>query len=141
MRQELVFKDNILQMAEDVIRQITAGAGPRVVVGVHARSAVIGQSVAILSSDWCRRGDKLRVWRQQSYIRDILGSYEGRYFRHCMQLLRRRHGEVVFIVASDDVAWARAELVTAAHNDTFLSADFVPDNTSKSAKGNLCFYF
>ena len=119
-----MFKDNILQMAEDVIRQITAGAGPRVVVGVHAR-----------------RGDKLRVWRQQSYIRDILGSYEGRYFRHCMQLLRRRHGEVVFIVASDDVAWARAELVTAAHNDTFLSADFVPDKASKSAKGNLCFYF
>ena len=42
VRQELVFKDNILQMARDVIRQITAGAGPRVVVGVHARSAVIG---------------------------------------------------------------------------------------------------
>ena len=37
VRQELVFKDNILQMAEDVIRQIKAGAGPRVVVGVHAR--------------------------------------------------------------------------------------------------------
>ena len=42
VRQELVFKDNILKMAEDVIRRITAGAGPRVVVGVHARSAVIG---------------------------------------------------------------------------------------------------
>ena len=83
----------------------------------------------------------MRVWRQQSYIRDILGSYEGRYFRHCMALLRRRHGEVVFIVASDDVAWARAELVTAAHNDTFLSADFVPDNTSKSAKETYAFTF
>ena len=35
----------------------------------------------------------------------------------------------------------RAELLTAAHNDTFLSADFVPDKASKSAKGNLCFYF
>ena len=52
VRQELVFKDNILQMARDVIRQITAGAGPRVVVGVHARWGTI----AILSCDWseCR---------------------------------------------------------------------------------------
>ena len=50
VRQELVFKDNILQMARDVIRQITAGAGPRVVVGVHARWGTI------LNCDWseCR---------------------------------------------------------------------------------------
>ena len=41
----------------------------RVVVGVHAR-----------------RGDKLRVWRQQGYIRDILGRYEGRFFRHAMEV-------------------------------------------------------
>ena len=41
----------------------------RVVVGVHAR-----------------RGDKLRVWRQQTYIRDILGRYEGRFFRHAMEV-------------------------------------------------------
>ena len=33
------------------------------------------------------------------------------------------------------------DILTAAHNDTFLSADFVPDKASKSAKGNLCFYF
>ena len=39
------------------------------VVGVHAR-----------------RGDKLRVWRQQGYIRDILGRYEGRFFRHAMEV-------------------------------------------------------
>ena len=41
----------------------------RLVVGVHAR-----------------RGDKLRVWRQQGYIRDILGRYEGRFFRHAMEV-------------------------------------------------------
>ena len=79
----------------------------RVVVGVHAR-----------------RGDKLRVWRQQGYIRDILGRYEGRFFRHAMEVLRRRHGDVVFIVTSDNVSWARAQLASAAHNDTFFSADF-----------------
>ena len=41
----------------------------RVVVGVHAR-----------------RGDKLRVWRQQTYIRDILSRYEGRFLRHAMEV-------------------------------------------------------
>ena len=41
----------------------------RLVVGVHAR-----------------RGDKLRVWRQQTYIRDILSRYEGRFLRHAMEV-------------------------------------------------------
>ena len=38
-----------------------------------------------------------------------------------MEVLRRRHGDVVFIVTSDNVSWARAQL---AHNDTFFSANF-----------------
>ena len=33
-------------------------------------------------------------------------------------------GDVVFIVTSDNVSWARAQLASAAHNDTFFSADF-----------------
>ena len=41
-----------------------------------------------------------------------------------MEVLRRRHGDVVFIVTSDNVSWARAQLASAAHNDTFFSADF-----------------
>ena len=41
-----------------------------------------------------------------------------------MKVLRRRHGDVVFIVTSDNVSWARAQLASPAHNDTFFSADF-----------------
>ena len=128
VREELVFKDNIMHKARRILQKITGGrARDAVVVGVHAR-----------------RGDKLEVWRRNwgRDIRDILGRYEGSYFRHCMELMRRRHGEVVFIVTSDNVAWARAELASTGHNDTFFAADL---RTSQGTSGHIqasdYFYF
>ena len=127
VREELVFKDNIMHKARRILQKITGGRGrDAVVVGVHAR-----------------RGDKLEVWRRNwaHDIRDILGQYEGGYFRHCMGLMRRRHGEVVFIVTSDDVAWARAQLASTGHNDTFFAADL---RASQGTSGHIQardFYF
>ena len=128
VRDELVFKDNILHKARRILQKITGGrARDAVVVGVHAR-----------------RGDKLEVWRRNwgRDIRDILGHYEGSYFRHCMGLMRRRHGEVVFIVTSDNVAWARAELASTGHNDTFFAADLrASQGTSGHIQASYYFYF
>ena len=97
VREELVFKDNILHKARRILQKITGG---------RARDAV------------------------------------GSYLRHCMGLMRRRHGEVVFIVTSDDVAWARAELASTGHNDTFFAADLrASQGTSGHIQASYYFYF
>ena len=117
VRQELVFKDKLVHMASKILRQITRNIScEAVVVGVHVR-----------------RGDKLRVWRQSNQIRDILGRYEGDYFRYSMNLMRQRYNsqsrKVVFIVTSDDMTWSKTQLGNTS--DTFFSADF----TNAPAKG------
>ena len=109
-REQLVFKDKILQMATNIIQLMAATTEKKVVVvGVHVR-----------------RGDKLRVWRQSKFIQDILGRYEGKYFRYSMNLMRQRYNsdrrKVVFIVTSDNVSWTKTQL--GNHSDTFFSADY-----------------
>ena len=80
-----------------------------VIVGVHAR-----------------RGDKLTVWRQTNYIKNILGRYEGKFFRYSMNMMRQRYNsdsrKVVFIVTSDNVDWTRHQL--GNNSDTYFSADY-----------------
>ena len=111
VRERLVFKDRILQMATNIVLNITGRTDKQtVLVGVHAR-----------------RGDKLRVWRESNNMRDNLGRYEGKFFRHTMELMRERYNsasrEVVFIVTSDNIAWTKSQLGNVS--DTFFSADFL----------------
>lgn len=111
-RQQLVFKDRILQIAKNIIERITntsSSSTEYIVIGVHAR-----------------RGDKLRVWRETSYTKDILGKYEGNFFRYSMSLMRKRYNsetrKVVFIVTSDNVHWSKSQLGNSS--DTFFSSDY-----------------
>ena len=112
VRDRLVFKDKILLLATNILRNITASSDKEtvVVVGVHAR-----------------RGDKLRVWRQSGLMKDNLGRYEGKFFRRSMEGLRDKYNsdsrEVVFIVTSDNIAWTKTQL--GNYSDTFFSGDFL----------------
>lgn len=111
MRDHLVFKDRILWLATNILRNITQRSDREtVVVGVHAR-----------------RGDKLRVWRESNMMKDNLGRYEGKFFRHSMEGLREKYNsdsrEVVFIVTSDNIAWTKTQL--GNYSDTFFSGDFI----------------
>ena len=112
VRERLVFKDKILLLATNILRNITERSDKEtvVVVGVHAR-----------------RGDKLRVWRQSGLMKDNLGRYEGKFFRRSMEGLRDKYNsesrEVVFIVTSDNIAWTKTQL--GNHSDTFFSGDFL----------------
>ena len=70
-----MFKDRILWLATNILRNITQRTDREtVVVGVHAR-----------------RGDKLRVWRESNMMKDNLGRYEGKFFRHSMEGLREKY--------------------------------------------------
>ena len=111
VRDHLVFKDRILWLATNILRNITQRTDREtVVVGVHAR-----------------RGDKLRVWRESNMMKDNLGRYEGKFFRHSMEGLREKYNsdsrEVVFIVTSDNIAWTKTQL--GNYSDTFFSGDFI----------------
>ena len=106
-----MFKDRILWLATNILRNITQRTDREtVVVGVHAR-----------------RGDKLRVWRESNMMKDNLGRYEGKFFRHSMEGLREKYNsdsrEVVFIVTSDNIAWTKTQL--GNYSDTFFSGDFI----------------
>ena len=70
-----MFKDKILMLATNILRNITGRSDKEevVVVGVHARL-----------------GDKLRVWRQSNLMKDNLGRYEGKFFRRTMEGLREK---------------------------------------------------
>ena len=75
VKQQLVFKDRLVEMATDILQSIKSGYKDleTIFVGVHVR-----------------RGDKLRVWRQSNKILNILGKYEGNYFRYSMDLMRKK---------------------------------------------------
>ena len=108
-REEFVFKDKIMKVARRIINLMTGESDKEsVIVGVHAR-----------------RGDKLRVWRQSGLAKNILGRYEGSFFRYSMDLMRRRYNsetrKVVFIVTSDNMTWAKTQLGNST--DTFYSSD------------------
>ena len=111
VRARLVFRDRILQMATNIVYNITSRSDREtVLIGVHAR-----------------RGDKLRVWRESNKMRDNLGRYEGKFFRHSMEIMRQKYNsasrEVVFIVTSDNIAWTKSQLGNSS--DTYFSRDFL----------------
>ena len=120
VKQQLVFKDRLVEMATDILKLIkSANKGLETIfVGVHAR-----------------RGDKLRVWRQSNKILNILGKYEGNFFRYSMELMRKRYNsasqKVAFIVTSDNYGWTKNKLGNVS--DTYFSRDFV----QAPVKGNI----
>ena len=112
VKQQLVFKDRLIEMATDILKHMKSANENHetIVVGVHAR-----------------RGDKLRVWRQSDKVLNILGKYEANFFRYSMNLMRKRFNsagrKVAFIVTSDNYGWTKNKL--GNNSDTFFSRDFV----------------
>ena len=77
----------------------------------------------------------MRVWRQSNKILNILGKYEGNFFRYSMELMRKRYNsatqKVAFIVTSDNYGWTKNKLGNVS--DTYFSRDFV----QAPVKGNI----
>ena len=77
----------------------------------------------------------MRVWRQSNKILNILGKYEGNFFRYSMELMRKRYNsatqKVAFIVTSDNYGWTKNKLGNVS--DTYFSRNFV----QAPVKGNI----
>ncbi|CAL1538898.1 unnamed protein product [Lymnaea stagnalis] len=86
VRQEFTFQDHIKQEADDLMASLKPVIKERLPVGVHVR-----------------RGDKL-LDKDRSQG-DLVAS--DSYFEKAFHDMRTRHGDVVFLIATDDVTWCQ----------------------------------
>lgn len=109
VRREFTFQDHIKKEAEAFMTSLQPVIKGRVPVGVHVR-----------------RGDKL-LYKDQSQG-DMVAS--ATYFEKAFQDMRTRHGDVVFLVATDDASWCES---TFRNKSEVIILNFAPREV------HLCF--
>ena len=93
IRRELTFKQSVKDSATRLLTKYSTQIGSnRTRVGVHVR-----------------RGDFLVA----HHIRKGYHTAPASYVRKAMELMRRKHGDVIFIFVTDDVKWCQSEFQTS----------------------------